>query len=49
MCTTLKEQVRSYTKTLASNYGKRLQEFCQNDKRFEHVLSRVTEITKTYI
>ena len=32
MCTTLKEQVRSYTKATASNYGKRLQKFCQNDK-----------------
>ena len=27
MCTTLKEQVRSYTKASASNYGKRLQKF----------------------
>ena len=48
MCTTLEEQVRSYTKTSASNYGKRLQKFCQNDKLSECVLSRVTEIIKTY-
>ena len=46
MCKTLKEQVRSHTKTSASNYGERLQEFCWNDKPFEHVLPRVTEITK---
>ena len=39
MCTTFKEQVRSQTKTSASNYGKRLQKFCQNDKLFEHVFS----------
>ena len=32
MCKTLKEQVRSHTKTSASNYSKRLQKFCQNDK-----------------
>ena len=31
---TLKEQVRSRTKTSASNYGKRLQKFFQNDKLF---------------
>ena len=45
----LKEQVRSYTKTSASNYGKNLQKFCWNNKLFEHALSRVTEIIKTYI
>ena len=37
MCTTLKEQVRGYTKASDCTYGKRLQEFCQNDKFFEHI------------
>ena len=49
MCTALKEQVRNYTKATASNYGKSLQKFCQNDKLFEHVLPRVIEIIKTDI
>ena len=45
----LRSRLEGIQKASASNYGKRLQEFCQNDKLFEHVLSRVTEITKTYL
>ena len=46
MCTTLKEQVTSYTKASASNYNKRLQKFCWNDKLFDHVLPRLQKLLK---
>ena len=45
----LRSRLEAIKKTSASNYGKRLQKFCWNGKLFEHVLSRITEITKTYI
>ena len=46
MCATLKEQVRSYTKVAASNYGKRLQKFFQNDKLFEHDCPELQKLLK---
>ena len=45
----LRSRLEAIQKLSASNYGKRLQKFCQNDKLFQRVLSRVTEIIKTYI
>ena len=33
----LRSRLESHTETSASNYSKRLQKFCQNDKLFEHV------------
>ena len=46
MCKTLKKQVRSYTKTSASNYVKRLQKFCQNDELFSMFCPELQKLLK---
>ena len=49
VCATFEKQIEGNTETTAPNQSKMMQKFCRDGKFSEHVLSRITEIVKTYI
>ena len=49
VCATPKKQTGANSKTATPNHSERMQKFCGDGKFSEYVLSRTTEIVKTYI